>query len=87
MPDFQWEGKTSPSIHGFLFLDKESELPWKCWQKGPAKRYSIPGESGSQDSEGADDLERDDCISHTPKVGPVSKCNRTSFSFIKYLDN
>lgn len=50
------------------------------------KAAGISGESGSQGSEGPD-LERDYCVSHTPKVGPVSKCNRTSFGFIKYLDN
>lgn len=29
----------------------------------------------------------DDFIRHTPKLGPVSRCNRTFFTFIKYLDN
>lgn len=51
------------------------------------KAAGILGDSGSQGSYSSDDLERDYFISHTLKVGPVSKCNRTFFSFIKYLDN
>lgn len=51
------------------------------------KAAGIFGHSGSQGSYSRDHLERDYFISHTPKVGPVSKCNRTFFSFIKYLDN
>ena len=76
----------------FLSLVKESRLTWKRLQDSHAKQprteaADISEDVGSPGSHCQDDPQRKGLASHTPKVGPVSKSNRTFFSFIKYLDN
>lgn len=89
---FSGKKRTALQFVVFFPIIKESKLTCKHLKKYQAKRHitkaaGIFRDSGSQGSYSPDDLERDYFISHTPKVGSVSKCNGTSFSFIKYLDN
>lgn len=84
------KAKRSPPISGFLFLGNGRTHRSFCrrvFLSAPTKAAGIFRDSGPQVSYSWEDVERDDFINHTPKVGPVSKCNRTFFSFIKYLDN
>lgn len=89
---FNGQEKSSPSTLSSLFLG-QGQVPLAeafagvPWKQQLTKAAGIVGNSGSQGSYRWEHLERDGFISHSPKVGPVSKYNRTFFSFIKYLDN
>lgn len=86
------KGKSSPSTHGFLFPGKGKPAHTEASAGEPreaagTEAAGISEDAGSPGSHCQDDLQRKGLASHTPKVGPVSKSNRTFFSFIKYLDN
>ena len=76
----------------FFSLVKESQLTQKRPHESHAKQHRTEAagfseEAGPQGSNCQDGPGRNGLALHTPKVGPVSKSNRTFFSFIKYLDN